>query len=124
MRRIGILLVLAIVGSALLPDRALALCSTRGNFRISSEGPWPMAMRASPGRTCERQFRFGTIVPKRLYLVDPPSHGTVGLREGGYYSYTPKPSFRGQDAFTLRLCGEYQGTNQGCAKLAFSVTVE
>lgn len=122
--RLGILMAVALVGSALMPDTALAICSTRGNFRITSEGPWPMFMRASPGRMCERQFRFGSMVPKRLYLVDPPSNGTIGLRKGGYYSYTPKPSFRGEDAFSLRLCGEYLGKNEGCARLAFSVTVE
>lgn len=104
-----------------------ASCMQRGRFRFSAEGPWPMSLLASSGSSCEQTFRAGARTAfKRLYVISPPSQGSVTLREGGYYRYTSKAGYRGPDAFTLRVCGHPRGEGSPlrCANLAYQVAVQ
>ncbi len=111
------LLVLASTGNA------QAACSVRGQFLLSSEGPWPMSLDTDAGKACGSLFgSTGAISYKRLYQASPPQHGSVSLRHGGYFNYSPKAGYRGDDNFTLRICGNSNGRD-GCANLKFNVTV-
>jgi uncharacterized protein (TIGR03382 family) len=104
-----------------------ASCMQRGRFRFSAEGPWPMSLVASSGSACEQTFRSrGTAAFNRLFVVTPPSRGTVTLRQGGYYRYTSKAGYKGPDTFTLRVCGQPRGEGSPlrCANLAYDVAVQ
>ncbi len=111
------LLVLASTGNA------QADCYVRGQFLLSSEGPWPMSLDTDVGKPCGSLFgSSGAISYKRLYQVSAPAHGSVAMRHGGYFKYSPKAGYRGDDSFTLRICGNSNGKD-GCANLKFNVTV-
>jgi hypothetical protein len=98
-------------------------CSVKGRFRLSSEGPWPRYMDLDSGGACGNSFRsFGTLFYKRLYLVTPPQHGTVRLREGGHYRYFSKAGYRGPDGFMLKICGSMNGKDL-CTNLKYEVAV-
>jgi hypothetical protein len=60
---------------------------------------------------------------KRLYLVTPPVHGKINLREGGYYTYSAPSGYKGADTFTLRACGT-EDNKPGCATLQYSVSID
>ncbi len=109
---------------ALSVSDASAKCSVRGQYHLTSEGPWPRSIVMRSGDVCEQTFHAGgTMMFKRLYVVTRPHQGTLNLREGGYFRYVPKTGYKGTDAFTLRICGE-QGGRQGCANLAFDATIQ
>jgi hypothetical protein len=56
------LLVLASTGNA------RAACTVRGQFLLSSEGPWPMSLDTDVGKSCGSSFGSrGAISYKRLY---------------------------------------------------------
>ena len=115
------------IGAALFvlasTGNAQADCYVRGQFLLSSEGPWNMSLDTDAGKPCGSLFgSVGAIVYKRLYLAANPQHGSVSMRHGGYFKYSPKAGFRGSDNFTLRICGNANGKD-GCANLKFDVTV-
>jgi hypothetical protein len=95
-------------------------------FNLMHEGPWTArAKRLSPGETCGEGRRWslgGNAVFKRLYLAKPPQHGTVRLQEGGRFFYTAPTNFRGNDTFTLRVCG-VTGSSEGCANVVFPMRI-
>jgi hypothetical protein len=107
------------------PAQAAEECRrSGGSFRLTSPGPWIMTSVARSGQECRGYFRSsGTTIFKNLYLVSAPSNGTVRLQSGGYYFYKAKAGFRGNDAFTLRICGT-QGGFDGCTDLALKIIVE
>ncbi len=107
------------------PTNAIAACSVKGQFRLTSEGPWVRSMGLMSGETCSGFFRSrrGGVFFKRLYLVTPPQHGTVKLREGGYYQYFSKAGYHGSDNFMLRICGNVNGRDS-CANLKYDVVVQ
>jgi hypothetical protein len=39
------------------------------------------------------------------------------------WAYTPQAGYRGNDQFTLRICGK-EGTIEGCGDLLYSMVVE
>lgn len=95
-----------------------------GSFKLTSPGPWVMTSVARSGQECRSYFRsYGTVIFKKLYLVNAPSNGTVRLQSGGYYFYKPKAGFRGEDNFALRICGS-QGGLDGCTDLSVKMTVQ
>jgi Bacterial Ig domain len=123
----GTVLGICLAGAALLVlasiGNARAACTVRGQFLLSSEGPWPMSLDTDAGKACGSLFgSSGAISYKRLYQVTPPQHGSVSLRHGGYFTYTPKAGYRGDDNFTLRICGNANGKD-ACANLKFNTTV-
>ena len=82
-----------------------------------------MYLDTDVGKPCGSLFgSVGAIVYKRLYQVAAPKHGSVSLRHGGYFKYSPRAGYRGDDGFTLRICGNSNGQD-GCANLKFNVTV-
>jgi hypothetical protein len=102
---------------------AQADCNVRGQFLLSSEGPWNMFLDTDAGKPCGSLFgSVGAIVYNRLYLPTPPQHGSVSMRHGGYFNYSPKAAYRGSDSFMLRICGNSNGQD-GCANLKFNVNV-
>jgi hypothetical protein len=95
-----------------------------GSFKLTSPGPWVMTSVARAGQECRSYFRsYGQVIFKKLYLVSAPANGTVRLQSGGYYFYKPKPGFRGEDSFALRICGS-QGGLDGCTDLSMKMTVQ
>jgi hypothetical protein len=113
----------ALLIASAMPALAVQCGSTRGNFSLTSAGPWPLATSARSGEECQGIFRAGSrTVFKRLYVVSPPRNGSVRLQQGGYYHYRSQPGFRGTDTFSLRICGDTGGV-EGCADLAVQMFV-
>jgi hypothetical protein len=112
-------------GAVLIPDAARAdACAHSFELRLTSEGPWPAYGRTKRDTPCTSWFlaRAGAVVYKRLYRVENAQHGSVGLQQGGYFSYSPNRGYVGPDRFTLRVCGTHDGKD-GCATLIFNMTV-
>ena len=109
----------------LLPHSPLqAACIAPIHFHFTSEGPWKGHGDIKQGGTCNGHYRPGRIATfRRLYLTEPPAHGTLRLREGGTYSYTAPTGFIGSDPFMLRVCGK-EGLITGCSKIVYNMTVE
>jgi Bacterial Ig domain len=54
-------------------------------------------------------------------VVSPPKHGK--LTEGGkYVIYTPAPGFKGDDSYTIKICGG-DATSKGCSTITYNTTV-
>jgi hypothetical protein len=103
---------------------AWAACGNQGTFHLTSPGPWQKSLVARPGGVCENTFRAGgAMVFKQLFLVAPPGHGKVTLRQGGWYRYAAQPGYSGRDTFTLRVCGVQAG-HEGCANIVYNVTLQ
>jgi hypothetical protein len=101
-----------------------AACITPIHFHLTSEGPWKGQGDIKQGRTCIGDYRAGrTATFRRLYLTEPPLHGTLLLHEGGAYSYTAPTGFTGSDPFMLRVCGK-EGFITGCSRIVYNMTVE
>jgi hypothetical protein len=101
-----------------------AACISPIHFHLTSEGPWKGHGDIRQGRTCNGYYRAGRIATfRRLYLTEPPAHGTLLLQEGGTYSYTAPTGFTGNDPFMLRICGK-EGLVTGCSKIVYNMTVE
>jgi hypothetical protein len=101
-----------------------AACVTPIHFHLTSEGPWKGHGDIKQGRTCNGYYRTGRIATfRRLYLTEPPAHGTLLLHEGGTYSYTAPTGFTGSDPFMLRVCGR-EGFISGCSKIVYTMVVE
>jgi hypothetical protein len=116
--------ILTIILSSSHSDIAQAYeCGRKGWFHLTSAGPWPMSIQTKVGTACDGAFRSGGNTSfKNLVLVSPPQHGSVSLRQGGYYTYRPNAGFQGADSFQMRVCGT-EGTIQGCADLHYTATV-
>ena len=108
-----------------LPNFARAdACAHSFELRLTSEGPWPASGRTRVSTPCRMWFlsRSGSVVYKRLYRIENAQHGTVGLQQGGYFSYTPNRGYIGKDRFVLRVCGTVDGRD-GCANSVWTMTV-
>jgi hypothetical protein len=82
-----------------------------------------MFIQTKVGAACDGAFRSGGNTSfKRLLLVSPPQHGSISLRQGGYYTYRPNAGFQGADSFQMRVCGT-EGAIEGCADLQYTATV-
>jgi hypothetical protein len=100
-----------------------AECVHRVRFHFTSQGPWGGSIGAATATPCTGNFHSGgNTVFKKLNLVRAPQHGSVSLRQGGYFTYTSAAGFRGPDSFQLQVCGK-EGTIEGCADLNYTVTV-
>jgi hypothetical protein len=122
----SILPVIAALFFGVNASRAADQCNRRGGYHLSYDGNFPMYISAHPGATCEATFGNvggSNLTFKRLFLVSPPAHGKIRLREGGYYIYSAPSGYKGPDAFTLRVCGT-EDNKPGCATLKYSVTVD
>lgn len=107
----------------LAPVQAAAACSSNGRFRFDGDGVWPFYLNVDAGRPCTRTFTSrGATVFRRLNLMEPPRHGRISLREGGYYTYVPDAGYAGPDGLVLQVCGATSG-HEGCATLKVEVTV-
>lgn len=102
---------------------AMARCTVSGRFLFTSAGPWPISLDTGVGEACGSTFgSVGAISFKRLYLAQPPQHGKITLRQGGFYQYHPAPGYRGNDNFLLKICGNSNG-QELCTDLKFNVGV-
>jgi hypothetical protein len=117
-------LFLLATGLLLLSQSPLqAACITPIHFHLTSEGPWKGHGDIRQGGACDGFYRAGRIARfKRLYLTQPPAHGTLQLREGGTYTYTAPVGYSGSDPFMLRICGK-EGFITGCSKIVYNMTV-
>ncbi|MCA1952994.1 MAG: hypothetical protein LDL25_07645 [Hyphomicrobiales bacterium] len=52
-----------------------------------------------------------------------PRNGTLVPQGGMTFQYTPKPGFRGQDRYGIRVCG-VANNRPGCSTITYQVTVE
>jgi len=123
-RLILVLFGLVLTMSAYGPSVAQAAdCIHRTRFHFTSAGPWSGTISTSAGKPCGGSFHSGgNTVFRRLNLLRSPQHGSIALRQGGYFTYTPATGFRGSDSFQLQVCGK-EGTIEGCADLNYAATV-
>lgn len=113
------------MGNRDVTDVGNGTCLVSGNAFNFTGGPWSRSMTVNAGSECGGTFgAAGRVVFKHLYLVTPPQHGTVALREGGHYHYAAKAGYRGADDFMLRVCGIGWGGRERCANLHYAVTVQ
>jgi hypothetical protein len=121
----SILSLIAALCSGVNASHAAEHSNRRGSYHLSYDGNFPMYLTARAGTTCEATFGSvgrSNLTFKRLFLVSPPTHGKIRLREGGYYIYSAPAAYTGPDAFTLRVCGT-EDDKPGCATLQYSVTI-
>lgn len=79
------------------------IISNASRFQLNSDAvEW--SMQIVSGRSCIRGLNFGPVIVDDVKLVSPPQSGKVALVGPGF-SYTAKPNFHGQDAFTLQVSG-------------------
>ena len=120
------LLIIIVALACVSTSHAAQICDRRGGYHLSYDGNFPMYIRTRSGATCEATFSGvgrSNLTFKRLSLVTPPARGKINLREGGYYIYSAPAGYKGQDTFTLRVCGS-EDNKPGCATLNYEVTVE
>jgi len=95
---VGTLLLLTLPASAdscifsLMPPYALKSDAVNWELQIAS------------GKTCTKGLKYGSVVISNVKLKAPPEFGKVTVQGPGF-SYTAKPDFEGQDAFTLQVTG-------------------
>jgi hypothetical protein len=117
-------LILGAISLLIFSSASDARCVTHVRFHFTSEGPWSGYGTATNGKECRQRFSAGgNTVFKRLYLKVSPQHGSIRLQEGGMWAYTPQAGYRGNDRFTLRICGK-EGTIEGCGDLLYSMVVD
>jgi hypothetical protein len=61
-------------------------------------------MQIASGKTCTKGLKYGSVAISKLNLIAPPEFGKVTVQGPGF-SYTAKPDFEGQDAFTIQVTG-------------------
>ena len=54
-------------------------------------------------------------------VVSPPKHGKM-FEGGKYVIYTPAPGFKGEDSYTVKICGS-DATSKGCSTITYNTTV-
>jgi hypothetical protein len=121
-RTCGVMVTLALMLAA--ASVAEASCRVRGQFRLSSPGPWDLSLATDKNGCVNQPFwTRPTMLFRRLYIEEKPTQGALTLHEGGRFSYRPRPAFSGRDRFSLEICGEEFGSS-GCAVLRFDVHVD
>jgi hypothetical protein len=61
-------------------------------------------MQVASGKTCTKGLKYGSVAISTVKLTAPPEFGKVTVQGPGF-SYTAKPDFVGQDAFTIQVTG-------------------
>ena len=61
-------------------------------------------MQIASGKTCTKGLKYGSVAISNVKLKAPPEFGKVTVQGPGF-SYTAKPDFEGQDAFTIQVTG-------------------
>ena len=61
----------------------------------------------------------GNLAPSTVSVVNNPGNGSTAVGGNGQITYTPNPSFTGNDTFTYQICD----TNNACASADVTVTV-
>ena len=108
----------------LFASEAFAKCVAPFRFSLTSAGPWSAFGTIKSGTSCAGSFNSsGPMVFRRLYLAAAPQHGSVGLQEGGRYTYAAKRGYVGEDRFTLKVCGN-EGGLEGCTDIQYNMTLQ
>ena len=61
-------------------------------------------MQIASGKTCTKGLKYDSVAISNVKLTAPPEFGKVTVQGPGF-SYTAKPDFEGQDAFTIQVTG-------------------
>jgi Bacterial Ig domain len=77
---------------SLMPPYALKSDAVNWEIQIAS------------GKTCTKGLKYGSVNITNVKLTAPPEFGKVTVQGPGF-SYTAKPNFEGQDAFTIQVAG-------------------
>jgi hypothetical protein len=99
-------------------------CHLQGEFDFRGPGPWPIIL-SMPADGCHRlSFEGGSHMRyTKLFIERHPAHGRLTLHQGGYYSFVPKPGFKGRDAFHLEICRINRRQEEQCTAMHFEVRV-
>jgi hypothetical protein len=99
-------------------------CQT-SSFYFGFEGESIAVRQVVPSGGCTTGFRGGVDVAfEEITFVQRPASLAFEPRSNGFaWRLRPRSGFRGQDSYTVRVCGTYRG-RRGCTTLAYSVTVD
>jgi len=78
-------------------------------------------MQIGSGQTCVRGLRHRRVTIDSAKLISAPQSGQVKMLGSGF-SYTAKPDFRGDDAFTIQVSG-MADRERGSSEIRITVSV-
>jgi Bacterial Ig domain len=103
---------------------ASADCITRGGrfFPAQNDTITARDLITNNG-TCRHPGRAsGRLVFTGVSILSKPNHGTLSQGTNSV-TYTPAAAFKGQDSYTLKVCGETSG-GKGCSTITYDTTVQ
>ncbi len=112
-----------LIAPILTAGKAEAKCSNIG------KSPYNPVSNDTVSRSVACDFKGGKVnfKPGAGYaftgtsVLREASHGSVKAFSHGY-TYKPKTGFKGQDSFSIRVCGS-KGGQSGCSTLNYTATV-
>jgi hypothetical protein len=99
-------------------------CQTGGfSFHFDERNYNATQYVSAPG--CIAGFRGGNYVSFSGYKVTvAPRHLAIEPRSNGFsWTVKMKNTFKGEDNYTIRICGSYYG-KPGCANITYTVTIK
>jgi hypothetical protein len=121
-------LVIAIwVASFLLSAANANECQVAGGPERLDGDKYVAATMTTGAAGCFRIFHIGKaikhgIVLKGVVIVDQPQNGSLIQPSKSSFDYKPKAGFKGQDKFSLKICGQENGRS-GCVTVGYGITV-
>jgi len=112
--------VLAILVVFARPALAECVLTREPPFQLKSDTvDW--TMQIGSGQTCVRGLRHRRVTIDSAKLISAPQSGQVKMLGSGF-SYTAKPDFRGDDAFTIQVSG-MADRERGSSDIRITVSV-
>jgi hypothetical protein len=102
---------------------ALADCSTVPfRFRIEAN-PVLTTNGVTDGVPCSHVFSSRTIVYEKSNIEKQAKNGKVEKISLIEFNYTPKKGFKGQDTYSIKICGKTTTNETGCVKVNYEMEV-
>jgi hypothetical protein len=100
-------------------------CQITGGFERLDDDNYATMTTGAAG--CFRIFPVskatrGRVVLKSVAIVSKPQYGSLLQPSRSSFDYKPKAGFKGQDKFSLKVCGQHN-SRAGCATVSYIVTV-
>ena len=115
----------AIVGFAFIgfASPALADCDVNGAPFVMHKNDKSAHTIVTDGKGCDLSFfTDGKTKFRSATIVSGPKNGKLVKVAGLELAYHPKPGFKGQDGFVLKVCGS-SPLGKGCSTLNYTTTV-
>ncbi len=114
---------LAGIALAVFSSPALADCDVNGEPFLMHKNDKSAHTIVTDGKGCDLNFSTDAKTKFRsATVVSGPKNGKLVKVEGLELAYHPKPGFKGQDGFVLKVCGS-SPLGRGCSTLNYTTTV-